>query len=351
MSITYPNGRRTSMGGTLAAVNLPSVVSSATYNANNQLMAWGSTTLTYDVNGNLMNDGATTYTWDTRNRLSAFGTTAFAYDSSGRRTRNATGTAFLYDGVNAVQELSGSTVTANLLTGGVDEIFTRTDSAGARNFLTDALGSTLALTDSAGAVQTQYSYEPFGKTTSSGASNTNTFQYTGRENDGTGMYYYRARYYDPTLQRFISEDPLEFRGGGTNYYAYAADNPSMYTDPLGQAGVTSWSLGNLFNNFLPNNSPFSPGRKPAGPGGPDAPTNPISPKYRDALIETAVGALTSTALTAAIIYIGPELWAVEEGGLGGIVEFIHVSSGVGSALAAPYSILIDGGIRATNSCL
>ena len=85
------------MGGTLAAVNLPSVVSSATYNANNQLMAWGSTTLTYDVNGNLMNDGATTYTWDARNRLSAFGTTAFAYDSFGRRTQ---GCAQTIDSVN-----------------------------------------------------------------------------------------------------------------------------------------------------------------------------------------------------------------------------------------------------------
>jgi len=82
----------------------------------------------------------------------------------------------------------------------VDEIFTRTDSAGVRNFLGDALGSTVALTDSSGTVQTQYTYEPFGKTTASGQANSSTFQYTSRENDGTGLYYYRAKYYNPTLQ-------------------------------------------------------------------------------------------------------------------------------------------------------
>ena len=161
------NGRRTSTGGSLAQVNLPSAVASATYNANNQVTQWGSTSPTYDLNGNLVNDGTTTYTWDARNQLAAFGSTAFAYDARGRRTRNAVGSSFLYDGANPVQELAGSSVTANLLTGlGVDESFTRTDSAGVRDFLTDALGSTVALTDSSGTVQTQY--EPFGKTTLNG---------------------------------------------------------------------------------------------------------------------------------------------------------------------------------------
>jgi len=114
------------------------------------------------------------------------------------------------DGVNPVQETSGTTVLANILTGpGIDDFFTRTDvGAGVTsNLLTDALGSTVALADSSGAVQSENTYEPFGKTTATGVSNTNPFQYTGRENDGTGVYYYRARYYHPGLQRFIGEDP------------------------------------------------------------------------------------------------------------------------------------------------
>ena len=201
LTYTYDaNGRRTTMGGSLAQVNLPAATTAtAVYNVNNQLTSWNGTTLAYDLNGNMTSDGAVAYTWNARNQLSAYGATGFAYDAAGRRRLNAQGTSFVYDGVNAVQELSGSTVTANLLTGGVDEIFQRTDSAGARNFLTDALGSTLALTDSAGATQTQYTYEPFGKTTPSGAGSSNAFQYTGRENDGTGLYYYRARYYNPGL--------------------------------------------------------------------------------------------------------------------------------------------------------
>jgi RHS repeat-associated protein len=75
---------------------------------------------------------------------------------------------------------------------------------------------TLALTDSAGLVRGEYTYEPFGKTTATGAASTNAFKYTGREDNVTGLYYYRARYYHPTLQRFISEGPIGFTGGDVN---------------------------------------------------------------------------------------------------------------------------------------
>ena len=68
-----------------------------------------------------------------------------------------------------MQELSSGTPTANLLTGlGIDEFFTRTDSAGVRNYLTDALGSSVALADGSGTIQTEYTYEPFGATTTLG---------------------------------------------------------------------------------------------------------------------------------------------------------------------------------------
>jgi RHS repeat-associated protein len=90
----------------------------------------------------------------------------------------------------------------------------------------------LALTNDTGAVTTRYSYDPFGNTTVTGTS-TNVFQYTGRENDGTGLYYYRARYYSPKMQRFVSEDPIGFNGGDINLYAYARNNPVRYFDPWG----------------------------------------------------------------------------------------------------------------------
>ncbi|HWO29720.1 MAG TPA: RHS repeat-associated core domain-containing protein, partial [Candidatus Acidoferrum sp.] len=183
------------------------------------------------------NDGTNSYSWDARNRLAsvASGNTAsFQYDPVGRRiakTISGTVTNLLFNGSNVIQELSGGSVTANLLTGGTDEYLARTTSAGALSFLSDPLGSTLALTNSAGTIQTPYTYDPFG-----GGLNftpSNPYQYTGRENDGTGLYYYRARYYSPTFQRFLSEDPARLASGTTNLYAYAENNPVQLTDPSG----------------------------------------------------------------------------------------------------------------------
>ncbi len=99
--------------------------------------------------------------------------------------------------------------------------------------MTDALGSTVALTGTAGAVQTQYTYEPFGATTVTNPTATNRYEYTGRENDGTGIYYYRARYYHPGLQRFLGEDPIGLAGGDPNLYAYVRNSPANFSDPLG----------------------------------------------------------------------------------------------------------------------
>ncbi|MGA8740146.1 MAG: RHS repeat-associated core domain-containing protein [Terracidiphilus sp.] len=246
-------GRRTSVGGSLASTQLPAAVSSAVYNANNQLTQWGSTAMTYDLNGNTLNDGMNGYSWDARNRLvSANSNTAtFSYDPLGRRTgRNIleVNTNFLYDGVNPVQELNGSTVTANLLTGGVDERFLRTTASETDNYLTDALGSTTGLTGSSGNSTVQYSYSPFGSISITGTTS-NSYTYTGREIDGLGIDYYRARYYNPSLGRFLSEDPAEFIDG-PNLYTYAGDDPLSFVDPLGTdkcAGNQSGGNGNVLS--------------------------------------------------------------------------------------------------------
>jgi RHS repeat-associated protein len=237
-------GRRITTAGTFARTGIPGALSSATYNANNQLIQRGGITFTYDENGNLIGDSARTYTWDARNQLASItgGVTAsFQYDPVGRRiTKSVSGaaTSYLYDGANLVQELAGSTPAANMLPAGLDEVLTRTDASGARTFLNDTLGSTVALADSAGSLQTQYTYDPFGQTTQTGAMNANPEQFTGRENDGTGLFYYRARYYNPTLGRFISEDPIEFGGADSNLYAYAFNDPINTTDPTGE--IAPW---------------------------------------------------------------------------------------------------------------
>jgi RHS repeat-associated protein len=89
---------------------------------------------------------------------------------------------------------------------------------------------------SCGALVANYTYSPYGATSASSSANT-PFQYTGRENDGdANLYYYRARYYSPTLNRFISGDPLGL-SGGMNFYAYAGGNPISFGDPLGLTWV------------------------------------------------------------------------------------------------------------------
>ena len=125
-----------------------------------------------------------------------------------------------------MQETSGATILANVLPGlGIDEFLTRTDlvAGTTSNFLADALGSPLAVTDNAGVVQTEYIYEAFGGTTATGAPNTSSFQYTGRENDGTALYFYRGRYYSPVLQRFLTEDPLRIVQSRIDPNAYVGD--------------------------------------------------------------------------------------------------------------------------------
>jgi len=226
------------------ATALPGAVQAA-YDAANEQVQFNAPTpnLTYDANGNLTSQSdtneTTTYTWDGRNRLVAVtgpGVSAsFVYDALGRRvskTINGVRTDYQYDGHDIVAELGGGAVGATYLRSlNIDEPFVR-QSNSIEYYHADALGSTLRLTDAAGSATNTSTYEVFGKATSAGTS-TNPFQYTGRENDGTGLYYYRARYYRPSAGQFISEDPIGFASGDLNFYAYASNNPILLADPFG----------------------------------------------------------------------------------------------------------------------
>ena len=166
---------------------MPQALSSSTHDDANRLTQRGAATLAYDANGNLTSDGVNTYTWDARNQLASISGgvgASFQYDAFGRRiskTINGQTTGYLYDGDNVVQEQAGGVASANLLNGGVDEVFLRSDSAGSQGLLRDELGSTVALADSTGAIQTSYSYDPFGNTSASGTASNHSGQYTGRE--------------------------------------------------------------------------------------------------------------------------------------------------------------------------
>ncbi len=250
LTYTYDkNGNRiTQLRQNAAASNLPTAVAATNiaYYAANELTRWNSATtnLTYDNNGNLATETqagvTTTYTWDARNRLSGISraglTGSFVYDGLGRRkskTINGATTGFWFDGNDVYAELAGVTPSATYIRGlNIDEPYIR-KGASDEFYETDALGSSLVLTNPAGANQTTYTYEPFGSTTQAGTASSNAFQYTGRENDGTGLYYYRARYYHPKMQRFVEPDPIGFSAGDTNLYLYVGSSPLRFSDPTG----------------------------------------------------------------------------------------------------------------------
>lgn len=245
LSYTYDGaGNRISFNRTTSMVLLPEAAA-ATYNEVNEALTFKNKVFTYDKNGNMTSitdsTGTAVYTWDARNRLVAINgpeiTATFKYDALGRRiekTINGRTTQYLYDSVDIVAEIEDGVITATYLRSlYIDEVFARIDRNGIRYYLTDALRSVIVLADETGSVRTQYTYDPFGRVTISGEANDNPFQFTGRENDGTGLHYYRARYYSPELQRFISADPIGILGGDINFHAYVANNPTNWIDPSG----------------------------------------------------------------------------------------------------------------------
>jgi RHS repeat-associated protein len=203
----------------------------------------------YDANDNTLSKsdstGTTQYSWDFENRLTqaivpSVGTTTFRYDPFGRRIQKSgpLGTTnYLYDGDddNVIEEVDASGNVLARYTSGqeTDELLSVLRSGTTSYFEQDTLSSVTALSNPAGALANTYTFDSFGNATASTGTLTNPFQYTGRDNDSeTGLYYYRARYFDPRVGRFISEDPLGVRDH-LNMYAYVRNNPINFDDPLG----------------------------------------------------------------------------------------------------------------------
>jgi RHS repeat-associated protein len=131
--------------------------------------------------------------------------------------------------------------------------------------------------DRDGQIVNQISYDSFGQITNETHSNVDFhFGYTGRELDAeTGLYYNRARYYDPAVGEFVSEDPIGFAAGDGNLYRYVGNNPLFYLDPTGFCSVGSSGEPEFFGpGFGPDSSPgggpefFGPAFGPdSSPGG------------------------------------------------------------------------------------
>jgi RHS repeat-associated protein len=185
------------------------------------------------------------------------GVVSFQYDPFGRRIRkiSVSGTSvYVYDGDNQIEELNSSGgVVARYAQGlGIDEPLALYRSGKKYYYHADGLGSIVALSDNHGTPKGSYTYDAFGNDSPPSpppppSSVTNPFRYTGRELDSeTGLYYYRARYYDPSVGRFLSEDPSS-SCADTNFYRYVFNDPNILMDPLGlQAGnANTWTYGEI----------------------------------------------------------------------------------------------------------
>ena len=290
-----PVGNRTQVtrGGTPQAY---------TPNTLNQYSAVGGTPQTYDANGNLTSDGTATYTFDAESRLTQVVksgvTTSFTYDALGRRATKTVGgvtTKFLYDGADLLAETNaaGTTITArSLYSPGIDEPLELKRGTTTSSYSADGLGSIAHLTNATGAITEKYTYETFGKLTIKNAAGTtlttsalgNRFMFTGREWDSeTGLYYYRARYYNPMQGRFLSREPLDTE---VNLYTYVENNPLTWGDPWGLFSIVL-SPGLLFPpgdrvpppiRIPPGDQVPPPRRFPPGDRGPER--EPVPPGDR-----------------------------------------------------------------------
>jgi RHS repeat-associated protein len=200
-------------------------------------------TYTYDSNGNLSTKTEGTdawgYEWNALNQLTrvtknSIEQARFAYDPRGRRVEKVAAsvtTAYAYDDLNILRETRGATTRRYVHGPRTDEPLAADDGAAITYFHADGLGSIVKSTTQTGTVELTRQYDTWG-TLELGAEQQG-YAFTSREWDPEiALYYYRARYYDPTAARFTGPDPIGFRSG-VNFYQYVNANPANGRDPSG----------------------------------------------------------------------------------------------------------------------
>ena len=220
---------------------LASETKTYTVNNLNQYTDINTITPAYDLNGNMVSKGPAAFDYDSENRLieaiTGGATSSYTSGPMGRRqskTVNTDTTTYFYDGGNVIMEYDHAGAMAKRFVYGpmVDEPVCMITPSARYYYHADALGSVVALSDASGSISETYAYSPFGKTNDSRTFG-NPYLFTGRRIDSeSGLYYYRARHYDPQEGRFMQPDPIGF-DGGINLYTYVQNNPVNWIDPSG----------------------------------------------------------------------------------------------------------------------
>lgn len=241
--------------GNMLTLKMGSAETNYTYGSYNRLIQAGSANFTYDADGNTIKQvngsNTWTYSYDYENRLTGVTLNGKSvqnntYTGDGKRvsqTVSGSPMVYVYDGLKIIYE-------KNLTSGLVTDLYygdnvqlAKTVGSLSYYFLKDRLASTRVEVDSSGRTVFSSNYEPFGM--QYGSSGVESFMYTGKYYDSsTGLYYYNTRFYDSTIQRFMTEDTYHGSNDNPqslNRYTYVLNNPETLVDPTGHETLTvSW---------------------------------------------------------------------------------------------------------------
>ena len=218
-----------------------------TYGNDNRLLTAGDKSFSYDNNGNTTVKTGRSMTYDVLNNLTGVSgnfSASYTYDGLGNRrsaTRSGSTTKYVLNllagNPTVLMETNSSGTAQNYYIYGADGLVSRIGANGSTThyYVSDYRGSVVAMTDATTSanVTHQYQYDEFGNLLQSQETDANPFRYVGKYGlmyETEDLYFVRARYYDPSIGRFLSEDPI----WSTNLYPYVDNNPIMGIDPSGK---------------------------------------------------------------------------------------------------------------------
>mgnify|MGYP006286877245 CR=1 FL=1 len=227
-----------------------------TYDADNRITTMTNGSISFDANGSVITktEGTKsfTYVWDYDNQLQGWTDGSqnvdYQYDGLGNRMASVRGgaeTRYVLDIGSSLPNVlaetdAGGNITARYIYG--LGLIARVDTEGTHYYHYDPLGSTIAMSDESGEMTDEYAYHPFGALANRGGNTENLFTFVGKYglmDEGNGLYYVRARYYDSHVGRFLKKDVItgdDVDPRTLHRYAYARNNPVSVVDVSGLCG-------------------------------------------------------------------------------------------------------------------
>lgn len=309
--VTLPSGRSVeyvydAAGNRIRTID-SGVVTEYLSNQLDQHTAIGDDLLAYDANGDLISrtgpGGTTLYEYNERRQLVRVagpgGVWEYEYDAFGNRSatvHNGARTEFLNDPLGLASVLAEYNELGDVVaryTYGVG-LASRIDGAGRASYYDyDATGNALQLTDDQGAVAERFAYLPFGERLTAAKTDYGFLGRSGGRDDGNGLIYLRARYYDPSQGRFTQPDPSRLQGGDVNRYRYAGNDPVNFLDA---SGYERTGLQQGDGNYRPSDTKYDYHNQRAGRVRAENPSIDFTERARRQLAEEAEERATMNAI-------------------------------------------------------